>query len=152
MKICIACSAGGHLTEMMLLSKVYSVYDHFFLTTKRQDTIDLSKEERVIFITDPGRNPFLLLKNIIESFRVIRKERPDIIMSTGAGIALAPCYIAKFLFREKTKVIWIDGIAAVYKKSLSGRLAYPMADLFLVQWKGMCKKYGKNTKYWGAVI
>jgi len=149
MKICIACSAGGHLTEVLQLAGAYRKYDHFFLTARRRDTEDLAKKDRVVFLTDPGRNLLRLVKNAFQSLSVIRKERPDVILSTGAGLAIPACYFAKMMGK---KVIFIDSICRIERPSLSGRLAYPIASLFLVQWKGMMAKYGKKAQYWGSVI
>lgn len=149
MKICIVCSAGGHLTEISQLREVFRKYDYFFLTAKRKDTKDLAKSEKVIFITDPGRSPLRLLKNICQSILVIRKENPDVILSTGAGIAIPTCYIAKMLGK---KVVFLESVCRINNPSLSGKLAYPIADLFLVPRKSLLSKYGKKSKYWGAVI
>jgi UDP-N-acetylglucosamine:LPS N-acetylglucosamine transferase len=148
MKICLACSAGGHLTEILQLKESYEKYDHFFLTFERENSKDLAKMERVYFVKDPSRNPLDAIINFFQSLYILLKERPDVIITTGAGVAVATCYLAK-LFGKKT--IFVESFCRVEKPSLSGRLVYPIADLFIVQWKQLLKFYPK-AEYGGQIF
>ncbi|MCX6820755.1 MAG: capsular biosynthesis protein [Candidatus Aenigmarchaeota archaeon] len=150
LKLCLACSAGGHLTEMMHLERCYAKHDHFFLTFRRQDTSDLGKSEHVRFVTDPGRNPLKLLRCMRETFAALSAERPDVVISTGAGVALPACYMAKLLFGSK--VVFLESFCRVEEPSFAGRLAYPIADKFLVQWPKLAAKYGRKAEYKGAIV
>lgn len=150
LKLCLACSAGGHLTEEMHLKDCYSKHPHFFITFKRQDTSDLAKNEKVHFVEDPGRDPIALLKCVVQSFGVLSKERPDVVISTGAGVAIPACYIAKLLFGAK--IIFLESFCRVEEPSFAARLVYPIADLFLVQWPQMLSKYGPKAVYKGAIV
>jgi len=150
MKICLSCSGGGHLTEIMYLKKCYSKHEHFFLTFKRYDTIGLAKEEKVCFVEDPKRNIMIIIKCFFQTFSVLYKERPTVVISTGAGIGVVVCYIAKLFFCSK--IIFLESFCRIDEPSLSGRLVYPIADLFFVQWKEMLGRYGKKAIYRGAVI
>jgi UDP-N-acetylglucosamine:LPS N-acetylglucosamine transferase len=143
------CSAGGHLTELIQLKEVYEQYDHFFITLKRQDTIDLAKKEKVYFISDPERNPIKFIANLFQSFWILIKEKPNIILSTGAGMAIPVCYIGK-IFRSK--IIFIESFCRIKEPSLTGKIIYPIADLFLVQWREQLKKYGNKAIYSGSVF
>jgi UDP-N-acetylglucosamine transferase subunit ALG13 len=73
---------------------------------------------------------------------------PDIIMTTGAGVALPMCYIAK-LFRKR--IIFIESFCRVKKPSLFGRLIYPIANLTIVQWAPLLE-YCKEAKYGGPIF
>lgn len=106
------------------------------------------QNEKVYFIADPKRNPKKLLQNFNQSIKILRKENPDIIFSTGAAAAVPICYAAKLLGK---KLIFVETIAAVNKPSLSGRVVYPIADLFVVQWKSLIKNY-KRAVYGGSLI
>ena len=75
------------------------------------------------------------------------KFRPEVVVSTGTHTAVSMCYIAK-IFRKK--VIWIETFANRNSKTLAGRLVYPIADKFIVQWKEMKKVYEK-AEYWGSI-
>jgi len=139
-KVCIICSAGGHLIEAMQLSPVFSRYKHYFLTIEREQSKELLKNKKVFYILDPRRNPIKVLINLFQAFRIFMREKPDVIISTGAGIAIPTCYIGKLF---GSKIIFVESIAAVTKPSLSGRFAYPVADLFIVQWDGLLSFYRK---------
>lgn len=148
MKICIACSTGGHLLQLFQLSQIYSRYNHFFLTFKRPMSANLAKKEKVFFVRDPGKNPFNLLINIFQSLLIFIKHRPDIIISTGAGVAVPICYFAKL---SRKKVIFIESFSRVKDPSLSGTLVHPIADLFIVQWRPLLKHY-KKAVYGGSIF
>ena len=85
---------------------------------------------------------------MILSFKILNKERPDLIISTGAGIAVPFIYIAKIF---KIKTIYIESLTRVEKLSLTGKLIYPIVDLLLVQWPELEKKYSK-AKFKGQII
>lgn len=150
-KIALVSSVGGHLTQIQQLEKLYKEYEYFFITEKTEITKKLSNKEKVFFLRINERtNPlfiFTLFLNIIESFKIFIKEKPDIIISTGANSAVPMCYIAK-IFRKK--VIFIESFAKVSTPTISGRLVYPIADLFIVQWESLLKFY-PNGVYGGAI-
>ena len=149
-KLCLACSAGGHLAEMLHLENCYSKYRHFFITFKRIDTSELGKHEKVYFVADPGRNPINLLKCVIQSFKVLLKERPAVVISTGAGVAVPSCYLAKLLFGSK--IVFVESFCRTEEPSLTGKFTYPVSDLFFVQWPEMLEKYGDKAVYRGAIV
>jgi UDP-N-acetylglucosamine:LPS N-acetylglucosamine transferase len=148
MKLCLACSAGGHLSEMMQLEEFYRKHKHFFLTFRRADSASLAKKERVYFVACPRRNPVKFLLNFFQSLFVFLREKPDVVISTGADVAVSMCYIARLFGR---KVIYIESFCRPYKPSVSGRLVYPIANLFIVQWKAVQKFYPKAI-YGGSIF
>ncbi len=148
MKICLAASAGGHLTQIRKLDTLYRNYDYFFVTFYAEPLKDLSATEKFYFVLDPGRNIIKFLVNAIQSLRIFLKEKPDIVISTGAGVAIAMCWWAR-LFGKK--VIFIEDWCVVEKPSLSGRMVYPVANLFIVQWGNLIKFYPKS-KFAGALL
>ena len=79
---------------------------------------------------------------------ILLKERPDVVISTGAAVGCILCLLAKLAGK---KIVWIDTVSHVEHLTLSGRIIRPLADLFLVQWPALAKRYPK-TKYVGAVI
>ncbi len=122
-------------------------HDSFFVTFKREDTEGF--EENLYFIDDPKRNPFKLFKNFIQSLKILYKERPDVIITTGAGVVVPLCYIGKAI---GVKIIFIESFARITSRSLSGVFIYPIADLFFVQWRSVLSKYGKKAVYGGSVF
>jgi beta-1,4-N-acetylglucosaminyltransferase len=82
--------------------------------------------------------------------RILLKERPDVVISTGGGeIAIPFCYAGKLM---GAKVVFIETLARVTTRSAAGKLIYPIADLFLVQWESLLKLYGSKAQYWGNVL
>ena len=148
MKLCIACSTGGHLLQLLQLKQIYSKYNHFFLTFKRPMSKSLAKQEKAFFVKDPGKNPINLLINIFQSLSIFLQQQPDVIISTGAGVAVPICYIAKFFGK---RVVFIESFSRVQQPSLSGTFVYPIADLFIVQWRQLLKFY-KRAKYGGSIF
>lgn len=144
MKICLACSAGGHLIEMLQIMEAFDGHETFFLTFKRIDTKDLNG----YFVMDPRRNPIRLLVNVLQSLYVFMKEKPKVVVSSGAGVAIPMCYIGKLL---GAKIIFIETFCRPIGGSLSGKLTYPISGLFLVQWKSQLKVYNRAV-YGGCVV
>ncbi|MEM0360055.1 MAG: PssD/Cps14F family polysaccharide biosynthesis glycosyltransferase [Candidatus Diapherotrites archaeon] len=148
MKICLAASAGGHLTELLQLKSAWRGKEHFYLTDKRANGLALAKMERVYFVECPRRNPFRLLINILQSLLVFIKEKPDFVISTGADTAVPFCLIVR-LFGKK--VAFIESFCRIKEPSLSGRIMYRFASLFLVQWKENLEFFPK-AEFCGSVF
>jgi len=153
MKICIASSAGGHFIQALKIVDFLKGenFEYFFITHFAEH-IDqnISKNKKLYFITDPRRNFLKFFKSLIQSFAVLKKERPDVVISTGAGTAVPICYLAKFLLRSK--IIHIDSFSRVYKPALVSKILYPISDLFFVQWGNMKQKYGAKAIYGGSLL
>ncbi|MBI3413285.1 MAG: capsular biosynthesis protein [Candidatus Aenigmarchaeota archaeon] len=149
MKIALPSSAGGHLTELMQIRDSFGTHEIFFITVKRKDTEDLSGKERVYFVSDTGRSPIGLIKNIFQSLKIIIRERPGVIITTGAGAAIPSSIFGKLF---GAKLVYIESYCRANSRSWSGNILYPFADVFLVQWPDMVSKYGKKTQYWGGVF
>jgi peptidoglycan biosynthesis protein MviN/MurJ (putative lipid II flippase) len=149
--VCLACSSGGHLTQILQLVPVVSKYDYFILTEDCEISEALAKKHRVHLITLVNRKmkafPFLMLANAVKTWKILRKEKPDSIISTGALSSVAVCYIGKLL---GCKVIFIESFAKVRNPTISGKLVHPIADVFIVQHKPMLDHY-KKAVYGGSL-
>ncbi len=148
MRVCLACSAGGHLNELLQIKDAWQNYEHFYVSDRRTNAIELSKKEKVYFVVCPRRNPLRLLVNIVQAFFIFLKERPDVVISTGADTALPLCLIAKLFQR---KLVFIESFCRIKEPSLSARIAYRFADLFLVQWPEN-KKFFPKAEFAGSVF
>lgn len=154
-KVMFISSMGGHLTELMQLKSMFKDYDYMLVTEKHKSTNGLKAryKSKIDFLLAGNRKHllryiFVLPYNVIKSFAIFVKFKPDVIVTTGAHTCVAMCYIAK-LFRKK--VIFIESFANIETKTLSGRLVYPVTDIFIVQWKSMLKLYPK-AKYEGWIF
>lgn len=88
------------------------------------------------------------IKIFTRAMKILSKEKPEFIITTGALIAFPFCLCAKIM---RCKVIYIESFARVNNRSLTGRLVYPFADLFLVQWESLLEFYPK-AKYVGGIF
>jgi beta-1,4-N-acetylglucosaminyltransferase len=148
-KICLAASGGGHLTELLRLSDSWKDYETFFVTTVPVVEDELKGSGHVYVVGECNRQHFILVVHVLlRCIRVIIKERPDVVISTGAAAGCMICFIAKMF---GAKIVWIDSITNVEEISLSGRMVRYIADLFLVQWPELLSKY-KNVEFAGTLI
>lgn len=141
MKICMPCSSGGHLTHLYVLKNFWEKHDHFWVTFDKADANSVLKGERKYNCYFPtNRNIKNLIKNTFLAWKILRKERPDIIISSGAAIAIPFFYIGKLM---GIKLIYIEVFDRVDKPTITGRLVYPIADKFIVEWEEQKAVYPK---------
>ena len=141
-KILIVCSSGGHLLQFYQLRGWWSKYERVWVTFDKQDSQCLLEGEKMYPAYFPTtRNIPNFLKNILLSIRVLLVERPDIVVSTGAGVAVPFFYLAKLI---RAKTIFIEAFNRVSSPTLTGRLVYPVSDIFFVQWESQRKNYKKS--------
>jgi beta-1,4-N-acetylglucosaminyltransferase len=151
-KVLFISSLGGHLTQLLQLKPLFEKYDYHIVTEKSVITKELSNKYPMSFLVYGARNYpiryiFKFSYNILKSFYHFLRIRPDVVVTTGAHTAVPMCYIAK-LFGKK--VIFIESFAKTSTPTISGRLVYPIADLFIIQWEGMKKHYPKAV-YGGSI-
>ncbi len=139
MKICLAGSSGGHLSHLYMLKPFWSKHERFWVTFDKEDARSLLKDERMITCYHPtNRSLKGLIINTAVAWRVLKRERPDLIISSGAAAAVPFFYLGK-LFGAKT--VYIEIFDRIDRSTLSGKLAYLVADKFIVQWEDMKKIY-----------
>ena len=150
-KICFLSSSGGHYEELMVLFNSLDLdNNNFFIVTEKVEFKNMF-EEKSYFLKQINRlEPLFLPKiilNIIKSIVIYIRERPNIVICTGALASIPFCLISK-LFR--TKVIYIESFAKVYTGSLTGRFLYYFVDEFYVQWETLLGVYPK-AKFKGSI-
>lgn len=139
MKICLACSSGGHLTHLHMLKPFWQDKERFWVTFGKEDAKSLLQGERMIPCYYPtNRSIKALMINTKLAWKVLREEKPDLIISSGAAIAVPFFYIGKLL---GIKTMFIEIYDRIDKPTLTGRLVYPIADRFIVQWEEMKEVY-----------
>ena len=149
MKICLVGSSGGHLTHLYMLKPTWQQYDRFWVTFDKEDARSMLKNEKMYSCYYPtNRNLKNLIRNTFVAWKVLRKEKPDIIISSGAAVAVPFFYLGKLM---KKKLIYIEVFDRVDKPTLTGRLVYPIADEFIVQWEEQLKVYPK-AKNFGSIF
>ena len=149
LRICVAASTGGHMSQLLKLAASWEGHEPFFVTTTEVIRGTLTNYGKVYVVGECNRqSPVQVIKVLLRCIKVICRECPDIVISTGAASGCMSCFLGKLI---GSKVVWIDSITNVDKISLSGRMVRYIADLFLVQWPDIVKRY-KNVEYVGVVI
>jgi UDP-N-acetylglucosamine:LPS N-acetylglucosamine transferase len=146
MKVLAVASAGGHWTQLLRISLAFEALDVVFVSTNQvfKSTVDGRKFYK---ISDASRwNKFQLMKAFIQMLRIIKREKPHALITTGAAPGLMGILAAKLC---GVKTIWIDSIANVEELSLSGKIALRFADRVYTQWP---KLSGKHIYYNGNIL
>ena len=146
-KILAVASPGGHWTQLLRLRPAFAGHDVVFATTLADSRGEVP-EYRFRLLPDANRNSrWRLLALIVVTFLVVLRERPDVVISTGA----APGYFAiRFAHYLGARTLWLESIANPEEPSLSTKLVRPYADLMLTQWPHMAQPEGPF--YRGSVL
>lgn len=147
MKVCIVSSCGGHLTEVRLLRPAYDAFEHFYVLNDKA-ILPSDMEGKTYFITHSERDWRFFL-NLIEAFSILRRERPDVILSTGAGPVVPFAIMARFLFRAR--VIYVETLTQVERPSLTGRIMRYLANRLFYQWESLAR-YFPRGEYGGPLL
>ncbi|MBX0297772.1 PssD/Cps14F family polysaccharide biosynthesis glycosyltransferase [Haloarcula nitratireducens] len=143
----MVCSFGGHLTELQSLSSAFDDHETFFVTYENFRTKELETRS---YLLDPIHTDVrAMLKAIFQIGRIFVSERPDVVVSTGAEIAI-PAFLWGTILGAET--IFIESWCRVRTRSQTGRVVYPLSDLFLVQWPELLDSYGEKATYEGGVL
>lgn len=111
------------------------------LTFNKEDAQSLLKDEKIYPCYYPtNRSLKALIKNSVIAWNVLLKERPDLIISSGAAVAVPFFYLGK-CFGAKT--IYVEVFDRINKPTITGKLVYPISDKFIVEWEEMKKVYPK---------
>lgn len=146
-KVLFISSTGGHLNELLQLRPMFKKYKSYLITEKTKTTVDIEDKdlnEIHYLIYGTKHKPliyiFKLLINCFKSLYYFIKINPDVIITTGAHTAGPMCCIGKIFGK---KIIYIETFANIKTKTITGRLIYKFADLFIVQWESMLELYPK---------
>lgn len=150
MKVCFISSTGGHFEQIKQLRIVRDKFEHFYIIPKSKSTKSFPGKKYLIDDVD-RKNVFkcffILIKMFVVSIYIYIKEKPDVVISTGALAAIPFCLVAKFF---KKKLIYIESFARINKPNKTGLFLYKFADLFIIQWKSL-KKYYPKAIYGGWI-
>lgn len=139
-RICLAASGGGHVRQLLDLEPVWRGQDYFFVTEDTALGRSLARDHPVRFVAHYalgqariGQTLAMIrgaLANIVQSVRIAFVERPDIVISTGAGAVFVVALTARLL---GARFVLIDSFARFDKPSKFARIAKPFATHVVVQ-------------------
>lgn len=142
MKVCLVGSSGGHLMHLYMLKSFWKTKERFWVTFDKEDARSMLQGERMIPCYYPtNRSIKALLINTRLAWRTLKTEKPDLIISSGAAVAVPFFYIGKFL---GAKTIYIEVFDRIDKPTMTGKIVYPITDKFIVEWEEMKKIYPKS--------
>jgi UDP-N-acetylglucosamine:LPS N-acetylglucosamine transferase len=149
MRVLLVCSPGGHLQQMLALEPAWRGSERAWVTLPGADVSSLLSDEDVTLGHSPtNRSLKNLVRNAVLAWRLLRHRRPDAILSTGAGLAV-PFFLAGKLLG--VRLVYVESVTRTESLSLSGRIVYPLADRFFVQWPRVAERF-RRAEYAGAVL
>jgi beta-1,4-N-acetylglucosaminyltransferase len=148
MKIFLVCSHGGHLTEALQLLDALEGHQLVFVTYHSSRDAMVREIAPAYFTRNIGTSPRRMARAFVWAWRILRAERPAVLVSLGAEIALPFFYLGKVM---GIKTLYVESWCRVEDLSLTGRLVYPVVDEFWVQWPQLLSACGPRAQYRGAV-
>ena len=141
MKVCLVGSSGGHLTHLYMLKPFWQDKERFWVTFDKEDARSLLKGETMYPCYYPSnRSLRALIANTRIAWKVLRKEKPDLIISSGAASAVPFFYLGKLF---GAKLIYIEIFDRIDSPTMTGKMVYPITDKFIVQWEELKQVYPK---------
>lgn len=140
MKVLLVASAGGHFEQLLQLLPALDGHDLVFVTDDRNPPRG-GLPGPVHYLTKSQRD-WRVLRNLAEAWRLLRREQPRVIVSTGAGCAVPVFLVGRLL---GCRTLFIETFSAVRRPSLTGRLLYRVADVFVYQWEGLRAHYPRGV-------
>jgi UDP-N-acetylglucosamine:LPS N-acetylglucosamine transferase len=141
-KLMFVSSSGGHLVQLHRLETWWRKHERVWVTFDLPDAHSLLEGERIVFAHHPTtRNVKNALRNLRLAWKTLRRERPDVVVSSGAGVAFPFFLLAKLL---RIKTVYIEVYDRIDSPTLTGRLCHPISDLFLLQWEEQRRFYPKG--------
>lgn len=145
MKVCLISSSGGHLEQLNQLQMIRKKYDTFLVTTDTKAARHITEKKYLIRdLSRKDTNIFKYSKDFVvsamEGIKILIKENPDLVITTGAGAVIPFCIFAKVM---RKKLIYIESFARIETPNATGKLLYHIADKFIVQWEPLLEYFPK---------
>lgn len=151
-RVMFICNEGGHYDQMMALRELFPCYDSVLVTDNpKVDSlagIEIYKA-RQLKKKSFFRKRVARIFTLGEAIKIYRRFRPDIMVSTGANLAI-PLFFIGWL--HGCKLIYIESRARVYSRSLTGKVIAGICDKIYVQWKEQLPLYKGKAEYFGTLI
>ncbi|MEM9537464.1 MAG: UDP-N-acetylglucosamine--LPS N-acetylglucosamine transferase [Cyanobacteria bacterium P01_E01_bin.45] len=143
LKVLLVSSTGGHFRGLQELEGYWKQCDRVWVTFRSGTTEAALADETVYWAWGPtNRNVGNLLRNLKMAVSVLWNERPDLVLTTGAGVAVPFIAIGKLL---GAKTVFVESITRVKTLSLSAKLVRPCLDALYVHWPQLLKLYPQAT-------
>lgn len=148
-KICLVSSTGGHFAQLNQIIPIIEKFDYFIVTEKSE--MSNNEKNKSYYLKQQERKNilffFYIAYNTIISLLILARERPSLILTTGAGAVIPLCILGKLF---GAKLIFIESFAKVKTPTITGRILYRLSNRFYVQWEELLEVYPKAI-YKGAL-
>jgi beta-1,4-N-acetylglucosaminyltransferase len=143
LRVLLVCSSGGHLAQLHRLAPWWRRHERRWVTFDSADARSLLAEEEVSWAFHPTtRNVRNLLRNLRLAWSLIPRYRPDLVVSSGAGVAVPFFWVARL---RGIRTAYLEVFDRIDSRTVTGRLCKPVTDLFLVQWEDQRELYGDSV-------
>jgi beta-1,4-N-acetylglucosaminyltransferase len=150
LKVIFAFSPGGHLRELETFLPLFAGDTLVYVTDDTEAGRAVTRTRGpAYYLEDYGFHPFKLAKAFVQAWRLLRRERPDLIFSCGAEPAVPLFWLAR-PFGAKT--LFMETVTRFTRPTLTGRAVYPVSDVFLVLQEELLSRYGCKARYIGSLI
>jgi hypothetical protein len=147
-RVLLVTSPGGHLIQMLELERAWRDTDRTWVTLSSEDVGQLLNGEEVVTAHGPTpRNVPNFVRNLLLAWRTVRARDPDVILSTGAALAVPFFIVGKM---HGCRLVFVESLTRVRGLSLSGRLVYPLADAVFVQWPEAARR--RRARFVGSLL
>lgn len=147
--VILVCSTGGHLLQLLGFAPAWEGRTRLWVTHANSDAKSLLRGESVVYAHSPTtRNVPNLLRNLLLAWRVVRRERPRALVTTGAGVAVPFAWIA---WLHGVPVAYVESLTRVDGLSMSARLIAPVAARLYVQWPELASSHAR-AEYHGNLL
>jgi hypothetical protein len=124
-------SSGGVLLDLLGLKPWWSRHPTTWALVKAEDTLTVFRDQRIYWIKERlGSRPWELVAGVFDALSIIRRVRPDIIVSAGSGVAVCFFGVARFL---KIPTFWVETFNMVQVGGISSQVCSMLASEVLVQ-------------------
>jgi UDP-N-acetylglucosamine:LPS N-acetylglucosamine transferase len=148
-RVLFVCSSGGHLSQLLQLRPWWSQHQRQWVTFDLPDARSKLEGEVVIPAHFPTtRNVKNLIRNVPLAVKTLRRFKPDVIVSNGAGVAV-PFFVAAKAFGIPT--VFLEVYDRIDSRTMTGRLVAPLSSRFLVQWPEQQRLYGPESSLIGPL-
>lgn len=134
-RIALVASSGGHMTELRELRSAYQDIPHFYVVS---DHLSWHGPGEQTYVFPSADRDWRVVRNAPAILRMLRRERPGIVLSTGSSSAVPVIVLARLL---GARVIYVESLTRVLRPSFTARLVYPASDSFIVRWPDAARPF-----------
>ncbi|MBX2800442.1 MAG: hypothetical protein KTR31_22370 [Myxococcales bacterium] len=143
MKVLLVASSGGHLTQLLWMREWWSAHDRSWVTFDDPHAREVLADERWVAAHHPtNRSALALARNLVLAERVLRREQPDLVVSTGAGVGVPFLWLGR---RHGARTVFVEVFDRTERRSLTGRLVAPVVDVVVLQRAAQRRLYPRGV-------